>query len=1402
MSKQVYKWNRFWCSRLGSINLADGGFLYDPDGEWGKAYNPDLVTFDAISDIPCLALLGEPGIGKTQALEMERNRIEAEIRERGDRSLSLDLRSYSSEDRLVRSLFDSHEFTQWQNSNHQLHIFLDSLDECLLQICSLAMLLIDEFKKYRKDIDRLYLRIACRTAVWQASWEEGLKDIWGENSVRIYELAPLRRIDVTGAVETTGFSPAEFIKEVEQKEIVSLAIKPVTLKFLLNTYHKHNAQFPLNQKLHELYLEGCRELCVEQKDENRHPSKSVSNLDSEQRLIVAARIATITIFANRFAIWTGDGANIPAEDVPIQKLHKGYEKANGRQFEITKVVIDEVLDTGLFSSRGLNRMGWAHQTYAEFLAAWYLEQHQIPLSQIQELLFSSTDPDGKLVPQLHETAAWLASMRMDVLQEIIKTDPDVLLQSDIPTDTDIRAAIVDNLLIQYEQEKLFDLERRNYRRYRKLNHPKLETQLRPYLCDSNKNIEARDLAIDIAEVCNVSKLQEDLLNLSLDSLQPNSLRSSAVNALIHIGNRDTRLKLKSLLLDNFLEDKDDSLRGFTLKALWSDCLTAEELFNTLTRPKQQNHIGSYHFFVNYELIPKLQSDDLVVALKWLENQNVICFGNPFEKIGDAILLKSWENFEYPGVAENFARVALLYWRQHQKITLGDDFCSDSIKRHSLIEQVVSIISETEENPRFLLGDLHEFMAIAEDIFWMLDKLQVTNNKQVQTVLAQLIEWLFNRQNREHIDVILNAAQTNEILHEIFVSYFEAIQLDSTQAEMLKADYYQMQQSIASRQGSNILLEPPPKERILQLIGKFEAGDRSAWYLINMQMTLNPNSKYYNNEFELDLTKLPGWQEADEATRKRIVKAATIYIQQYNEINHDWIGTNTFDRLALSGYRALRLILKESPDTFINLSPEIWKRWAPTIISTSFNNSYEDYHQELVRLAYLYASQECINVLMLLIDKENDQVSYISIIDCFDRCWDERLKLAILEKVQEPILKAKCTEQLLQKLLKHGLMEARDFAKSLTKFFLSLDENERQKAAIACKLLIENLDPSEWSFIWSMIQQDSSFGREVLELVAVPHSSGIYLDLTEAQLAELYIWLVSQYPYHEDLDRSNETLAHAVINRDAIASLRDSVLSQLREKGTLQACSEIQRLIQKLPEITWLKKTLLVAQVNMRRKTWQSPQPEDILQLVLDREKHLVQNGEQLLSILTESLARLELELQGETSASRDLWDLKSAKLFRPIDENAFSDYVKRFLDRDLKLRGIIANREVELRRSYGGNSGERTDIHVDAILKSPSGEMLAPITVIIEVKGCWHNEIQTAMETQLVDRYLADNIYPYGLYLIGWFDCIQWDDQDPRKKQTPKLTIDGARQQFDNQAEQLSSGDRIVRAYVLNAALR
>ena len=396
ISKQIYPWKRFWCQRSDTMNLTPEGYLCDPDSQWGNVNNPDLVTLDKIADIPCLILLGEPGVGKSQEMQ---NLVEytQENLKPSHLPLEFNLRSCSN---LTTDLIQGKDFTDWVNGSHRLYLFLDSLDEGLLEIRNLATQLVDEFKKkkYSDKLNRLYLRIACRTFVFPEILETELKKLWKKEDLGIYELAPLSPTDIIEAAKIEGISSGDFIADIVSKNIVSLAIKPVTLGFLLNIYHRNNGQFPPNQRPYELYLDGCKLLCDEVSP-SRRASGQTGDLECDQRLVVAARIASVTIFANRFAVWKGiDFGNVPKEDVVLQKISQGHENANGKSFEIKRGFVEETLDTGLFSSRGSHRMGWAHQTYSEYLAAWYLVKREISLSLISKLFFSSEDSGHKLIP--------------------------------------------------------------------------------------------------------------------------------------------------------------------------------------------------------------------------------------------------------------------------------------------------------------------------------------------------------------------------------------------------------------------------------------------------------------------------------------------------------------------------------------------------------------------------------------------------------------------------------------------------------------------------------------------------------------------------------------------------------------------------------------------------------------------------------------------------------------------------------------------------------------------------------------------------------------------------------------------------------------------------------------------
>jgi predicted NACHT family NTPase len=1127
MAEQDYNWKRFWCPRSSQINLGDrGGYLYDPEPEERKFHNPDLVELKDIADIPCLVLLGEPGLGKSKTVEKEHKRISQAD---GEPPMVLNLHAYGSEDRLVKKLFESQQFSNWVQGDHHLYVFLDSLDECLLRIENLTKLLAEEFKQYEDKTDRLFLRIVCRTAVWQTTFEEQLRQIWGKDQVKIYELAPLRWKDVRHAAEREEIAdPDIFLQEICNKNIIPLAIKPITLIFLLKIYCR-DGQFTENQPLCDLYLKGCRILCDEEDDADPRRPGHKENLDLDQRLIIAARIAAVTVFANRDAVWMGrESGQIPEDDVLRRELALGFESINEKQIEVSEAKITEVLDTGLFSSRGVKRIGWAHQTYAEFLAAWYLRQHNLHLSQILNLIYA----DQRVIPQLQETAAWLASMIPEVFQAVMKTDPDVLLQSDISTiDNDNKAKLVKSLL-QLHDEKNLAYSYFHILRYKNLDYLGLAEQLQPYILKSTKSIWTRYVAIDIAKACQVKDVQNSLVDLVLDFKQDYQLRVHAITAACHLCDEDTKSRLKSLAIDNIEHDPEDDLKGYALQAVYPNHVSTEEVLNNLKSPERDGFGGSYQKFLTENFVEYFHPADLLTALNWLERQPTVReLNHPFDTLSDSILQKAWEHIEDSKILFVFARIIFLRIQKSDAIVKSNysefkqQLVDDDNKRRKLISEVIPLLPESDQYLWVSLIDIenNQLALLPQDSLWLSEQLAASESEHVRNIYEKLI----------------------------------------------------------------------------------------------------------------------------------------------------------------------------------HLQPH-------------------------------------------------------------------------------------CTE------------------------------NQVQKVAVFCPKIKVNgfahsTDNSDLSEVLNFVDKDN-LDHEVLELIeyCLDHNIEIKPKLTENHLAKLYIFLEREYLEKQESDNKSDrksTLKGVVwrVRRpvDTLKHYKNYILQWLQELGPSEACKAFREIIRELPELAdELQWRLLKTEEAARRITWNPPRPEDILQIVRDRDKRLVQDGCQLLQVLIESLIRLELELQGETPAARDVWDKCEGSLFKPIDENAFSDYVKRFLDKDLKSRGIIVNREVELRRKYGGSPGERTDIHVDAVLKRPNGETYDSITVIIEVKGCWHPEVKTAMESQLVSRYLADSTCKYGLYLIGWFDCQQWDSQDSRKSKTSKMTIDEAKTQFDRQAETLSSSGNAVRAYVMNTALR
>jgi predicted NACHT family NTPase len=215
-----YAWPRFWLPSDGFIDLSDAGFLRNPAESLGP---PNPAQLAALQNWRALALLGEPGIGKSTILNEEADRTAA-LPEAV--SVYVDLRDFYSETLLHRRLFESEKFIGWKNGTSQLFLHLDSLDEVLLRIDSIANLLASELSEV--PAERISIRIACRTAVWPAdTLGAALKRIWGDKS-GVFVLAPLRRKDVVSALDANDIEVEGFMRALFAAHAVAFAIKPLT----------------------------------------------------------------------------------------------------------------------------------------------------------------------------------------------------------------------------------------------------------------------------------------------------------------------------------------------------------------------------------------------------------------------------------------------------------------------------------------------------------------------------------------------------------------------------------------------------------------------------------------------------------------------------------------------------------------------------------------------------------------------------------------------------------------------------------------------------------------------------------------------------------------------------------------------------------------------------------------------------------------------------------------------------------------------------------------------------------------------------------------------------------------------------------------------------------------------
>lgn len=1002
-----FDWTRFWVSRDSYLILDDDGFLADPEGRHGPFRNSSALSVEAVLSRRCAVLLGEPGIGKSTELEQVNRQVISTFP--GAEILEFNLKDYSSENLLVKDLFEDSKFQGWSDGSHELLLSLDSLDECILRIETVAGLLSKKLGRY--SIDRLRLRIACRTAAWPKSFEDALIKLWGQEQFGVFELLPLRRKDVEAAATVSGVRAEAFLKEVTSRQAVPFAIKPLTLRFLLEKFRR-DLQLP--DKIEEVYLEGCRWLCTETNLSRVETGRSGS-LTADQRLAVAGRLAALTLYAGRAAISQEAPVDLLDSDLSIQEAIGGTEEESGQVVEITRLAISETLDTGLFSSRGRSRLSWSHQTYAEFLAARYVARHGFDTAQKLSLVTSPDRGSRLVIPQLVQATVCLVNLDPSLFDELVQDSPQVLLRSEASSwNAYQRFALTSSFLKLVAELKITDRDAELRKGFAKLDHPGLAKQLEPYIRDSAANSVVRRVAIGIASACNIIPLREALLETALDQSDDHPTRVQAIRALREIGDLESKRVLLGLLDSNLSEDHDDQIRGSVLSQSWPTLLSFDKLVTYITCPKDQVFLGAYRVFLEYEVVKGLQPSDIPRALLWAaEKEGRLDLLSPFLKTTDLILREGFRHVDDPTIY--VALIVAVEARLKARHSLWkEDFFDESEadplrnvqKRHLLIQGIVERASDNTSLSRLeIIRSLRE-----DDLSWLILQALTApaGNEKEKWVL--LVKELFLTNVKLYWNLVLEASLQNKVLADALTYWIGPIGLDSPEADFQKRNFSDWQENQLEQEEGAPVDSLPQIESTLQEI---EAGNLQSWWSLDDLL-----GSLRDGGLGADIRIYATWQHLEEQQRSRVVRAARRYIAEADDPSRGGMSSR-FGYQDLASFRALYLVATEDHEFIKGLTLEVICRWTPIILrkTADIDDNAESY-LELLRIIWQMAPDLVAEKISQAIAEQNlDTPKERPLLDMqLHICWNETMEIMLVDMLNGGTLKPSFEAYLVDVLL--------------------------------------------------------------------------------------------------------------------------------------------------------------------------------------------------------------------------------------------------------------------------------------------------------------------------------------------------------------------------------------------------
>jgi hypothetical protein len=1304
-----YDWVRLTYPR-GRVDGAyvDGQGWFRPVPSW---YFPNrervFASLDQVRDEPVIVLTSASGIGKSTALAQEHGALTSAA------ACLVDLKTLGGRQDPVAYLHGATAMPS-QRPTDSWHVLLDGFDEALKRVPELVGLLAQWLQRWPdRDRGRLRLRVATRPGVPEnMALEEMLRDYWtAPSAVVVRDMAMLTRDDVLHAASQRGVAdPDGFVVGLEQRGLVAAASLPVPLTTLLDRAAQDQ---PLPETAEAVYRLACEQLCDEHSPARQRPPGL--GLGLQQVMRCAEHLAAVLEFCGNGVMTTALDAG---ENNPVRLVDIADAISPGAGGD-AEAALSWLTATPLLRSLSEDQWQFAHQGLQGFLAAAYLKDHQISPASAQSLLFAGPGLTRYVHPSHRDVAGWLAWRSPVVFREILGHDPAALLSPDLPAQpTAVRAQVVEALFAAAEHgKKLTGVEVLH-----RADHPGLGSQLATRLTSAAaRQAPSRRqpliLALELTRACPDHAPAAELLHLAADNQIDDSIRIAAlerVPAATIPGAADR--------LDALTKNTSAEVSVTALLKLWPAHISTTELLTRTPASAPETYWRRVGL--------KLHASDVDDVLAWMRQQ---LDGTPVVwRTGTLRLLMWMSAFLKPADGEPPQEAAALHLAEALSLLLRDSdlaystvlteardtWAGNATWRRLLTREVIMRLGDDTDALFAATREPLMLLPPEDNIYWA--RRAAADTTGSLAALGNPLILTYPGATPELIE-LENARKDDPRLAELTAGWFAS-----------PPTWVQEAEESAVRHTTEIDAE---LERLFAQ--RPDPGEIRSWWLEIVQW-LNRNPQHFDPypvAVRLDLNLAVSCPAPENAHRLALQAAAQTALERAPIMTASQI-SSVVTFADASEITALS-VLKNPPD----LAPQ---RWAGLALILAFANCDQpDQQPRNAMLAHAVAQggaafaealpdaltaispQWTPNVVATLVGEVDlgEEVNQAVLDWAADphrttAVWCDIMEaLAPYDRASLPVL-----NQLAQ-LADQDLPEDAD------------DAQQRWAQAVDLQLLYGPPDriSSRWEQVlasdqatsaWAKIAERFSHGYILFAHSPIAYWPTAYQALTPVQAGQLYDRLAQQGLI--DFPRENAVASTFGSGRRGV---HDRLPELIAEPLTATAARELEHLAKEHPGNQELPR---LAADHARRLSENLP-PLTLAQfsiLTTDPRRRIVRNITELTQVVTDALDTLQEQALWSHGWSMIMWNRANEAAedgWWPTWEDNLSNLICAFLREHLTQQKPVINREVEIHPS--NLDGGRTDVHIQAT--DPSDTSTQPLTVIIEVKGCWNTEIRTGIPGQL-----------------------------------------------------------------------